>query len=156
MNSEKFYDLIGETTEVYRKGDLVEKKEIGNLEVIEYFGYPSIKDSINGNNYEKVDMVFVDVLVDKEKAKERKEELENLLKEYPEPGRLSGGPSYIELAYTLGCEQEAALRFMALGDSLDLWKVMSGKTLGLSENETLNMAGLGFLMISGYNMGEKK
>lgn len=156
MNTQKLYDLLKETTQVYRKGSLVEEKNVGNLHVVEIFGYPHTSTAPNNNKYEKIDMIFVDVLVDKEKAEARKKELETLLAEYPQPDRLAGGPSYIELAPNLGLEQEEALRTMALGKALGFWEIMSGKTLGLGEKKTLELAGSGFLMISGYKPRGKK
>ena len=45
---------------------------------------------------------------------------------------------------------------MALGKVIGLWSIISGKTLGMTENETLELAGNGFLMITGYKTeGEK-
>ena len=74
---------------------------------------------------------------------------------YPEPERLRQGPSYIELAPNLGLEQEGALRVMALGKTLGLWDVASGITLGLSLEEAKELAGRGFLMVTGYNGGRQ-
>ncbi|MDP3027818.1 MAG: hypothetical protein Q8N63_09015 [Nanoarchaeota archaeon] len=153
MNPQKIYDLLKETTQVYRKGEIIEEKDIGNLHVVEVFGFPHTSTSPNNNKYEKIDMIFVDVLVDKEKAEARKGELESILAEYPEQERLAGGPSYIELAPNLGIEQEEALRIMALGKSLGFWEIASGKTLGLDENQTRELAGNGLLMISSYKSG---
>ncbi|MDD5192556.1 MAG: hypothetical protein PHH54_00680 [Candidatus Nanoarchaeia archaeon] len=155
MNTEKLYDILQETTRVYRKGGVIEERNTGNLHVVEIFGYPHTSEAPNNEKYEKIDMIFVDVLVDKEKAKARKKELETLLEDYPQKDRLAGGPSYIELAPNLEVEQEEALRTMALGKALGLWEIMSGKTLGLKEQETLKLAGNGFLMISGYKPGGK-
>jgi len=155
MNSERLYQLLQDTTQVYRKGAEVETRQFENVKTVEVFGYPHSSEVLQDKGYDKVDMVFVDVVVDKQVAMQRKSELESLLSEYPDPERLAGGPSYVELAPSIGLEQEGALRLMALGKTLGLWDVMSGKTLGLNEQQTRELAGSGMLMITGYSGGEK-
>jgi len=156
MNSGRLYDILQDTTQVYRKGAEVEERQVGGVRVVEVFGYPHTSESQESKRYEKVDVVFVDIVVDKEKARQYKRELEDLLMGYPEPERLAGGPSYIELAPNLGLEQESAFRLMALGETLGFWKIMSGKSFGLGDQEALELAGQGLLMISGYKpRGEK-
>jgi hypothetical protein len=149
MNTQRLYEILQKTTRVYRKGEQIEQKIVGNVHVTEIYGYPHTSEA-KENGYEKVDMIFVDVLVDRQKAAKIKNELEEILADYPQPERLAGGPSYIELAPNIGLEQEGALRTMALGKALGLWEVMSAKTLGMDEQTAREMAGAGFLMISGY------
>lgn len=150
MNYQRLSKILQGTTQVYRKGEEVKRRSIGNVGVTEIFGYSHTNEAIQDDNYDKVDMVFVDVLVDKAKAAKIKPELERILAEYPQPDRLEEGPSYIELSPNLGLEQEGGLRIMALGKTLGLWEIISGKALGMDETETLNLAEKGFLMISGY------
>jgi hypothetical protein len=45
---------------------------------------------------------------------------------------------------------------MALGKTLGLWEVINGKTLGMNEQTARQLAGTGFLMISGYKPGAEK
>ena len=150
MKTEKLYRILQDTTRVYRKGKVVERKELGNIEVIELFGYDHTSEAPTEDNYEKVDMIFVDVVVDKTRAEQYRADLEEILKQYPQPERLAGGPSYIELAPNLGMGQEGALRLMALGKTLGLWDVITAKTFGMDDAQAREMAGQGFLMISGY------
>ncbi|MBI5065319.1 hypothetical protein HZA97_03705 [Candidatus Woesearchaeota archaeon] len=154
MDTEKLYQILQQTTTVYRKGELVEEKKVGDLVVTEVFGYPHTKEA-PCQGYKKVDLIFVDVVVDEQKALTIKEELEKILSSYPQPERLAGGPSYIELSPNCGLEQEGGLRLMALGEALGLWNVMSAKTLGLNDEMALDLAGQGFLMISGYKGAQK-
>jgi hypothetical protein len=156
MNAQRLYEILQKTTRVYRKGEQVEQREVGNIHVTEIFGCPRTSEATKDNGYEKVDMIFVDVLVDRKNAELCKNELEKILEEYPQPDRLAGGPSYIELAPNLGLEQEGALRAMALGKTLGLWQIMSAKTFGMDEQTAREMAGVGLLMISGYKTGGKK
>jgi len=143
-------EIINATTQVYRKGAVVNKRRTAGVSVTEIFDYPATQDAPQGPQYEMVDMVFIDVLVDLEKASKLRGQLEATLAKYPEPDRLAGGPSYIELAPNLGVEQEGALRLMALGSALKMWDIISGKTLGMNDAETRELAGQGMLMISGY------
>jgi hypothetical protein len=150
MDSERLYQMLEDSTEVFRKGAAVQTIKTGNVEVVEVFGYPHTNEAPSGDEYEKVDLVFVDVLVNKEKAKGYAEDLKDILSEYPQPERLAGGPCYMELAPACGLEQEGALRLMALGKTLGLWEIMSGKIAGMDDEQTLELARSGFLMISGY------
>ena len=150
MNTQELYDIVQNSTRVYRKGEAVERRQVGNANVVELFGYDHTSKAPTADNFNKVDMIFVDVVVDKARAERHRANLTRLLKDYPQPERLAGGPSYIELAPNLGMEQESALRLMALGKTLGLWDVMSAKTLGMDDATAKEMAGQGFLMISGY------
>ena len=150
MTTKTLSDIVSETTRVFRKGEAVEERQEGNLKVVELFGYESTNKAPSGDNFDKVDMIFIDVVVDKSRAEKYNKDIREQLRKYPQPERLLGGPSYIELAPNLGMGQEGALRLMALGKTLGLWDVMNGKSLGMSDSEAKQMAGQGFLMISGY------
>ena len=150
MDAQRLYEIIEESTRVFRKGELVEESHLGNVDIIQVFGYDHTSTSPSGENFDKVDMVFVDVVVDRARAEKHRSTLAELLRDYPDPARLSGGPSYIELAPNLGMEQEGALRLMAMGKTLGMWDIVSGKSIKADEAKTLEMAGRGFLMISGY------
>jgi hypothetical protein len=150
MDSERLYQMLEDSTEVFRKGKEVQVRKSGGVKAMEVFGYPHINEAPSGDEYERVDMIFIDVLVDKKKATGYAEDLKDILSEYPQPERLAGGPCYIELAPACGLEQEGALRLMALGKTLGLWEIMSGKIAGMDDEQTLELARSGFLMISGY------
>jgi hypothetical protein len=96
-----------------------------------------------------VNLHFITVGVDRTKAKDRREELIQLLNEYPQPERLAGGPSYIEVGGVLG-DQGTALRLFALGKVLGLWEVITPGKLGIEGPEGDQLAGMGLVMISGY------
>src|SRR3989344_1514990 len=140
MDTQKLYDIVQNSTRVFRKGEMVEKRQVGNVDVVELFGYDHTSGAPTGDNFDKVDMIFVDVVVDRAKAKQYKGILTEQLRSYPQPKRLADGPSYIELAPNLGMEQEGALRFMALGKTLGLWDVMNAKALGMDDATARQMA----------------
>jgi len=154
MNAQKLYDIVQDSTRVFRKGESVETRQVGNVDVVELFGYDHTNEAPSGDNFDKVDMIFVDVVVDKARAEQYRGALAEQMRAYPQPERLAGGPSYIELAPNMGMQQEGALRVMALGKTLGMWDVMSAKTLGMDDATAREMAGQGFLMISGYKPSE--
>jgi len=61
--------------------------------------------------------------------------------------RLAGGPSYIELGGWIG-DQGLAMAFMALGNHLGLWEVVTPQTLGIEGEQADQMMGMGFIMIA--------
>ena len=98
---------------------------------------------------ELVDVHFFIVGVDRAKAEANRAALVAQLDTYPIPGRLADGPSYIEVGGVLG-DQQTALQLFGLGQALGLWKVMTPKSLGVTGVEADEMAGMGFVMVSGY------
>ena len=82
MNSQELYNILQETTQVYRKGEKVQVREMGDSQVVEIFGYPHTSEAPEEEGYEKVDMIFVDVLVDKKKVTQRKRDLEKMIQEF--------------------------------------------------------------------------
>lgn len=139
-------EAVESCTRVYRKGAQVETREVnGFFRVVEIFGYPLAPDGADVQ-----DMIFVNVAVDKAAAEAAWPAVEEILRRYPEPERLRSGPSYIELAPALDVQQETILRLMAMGAALGKWQVLSGKTIGMSDDEARSLAGDGFLMISGW------
>ncbi len=156
MDTKKLCDIVQDSTRVFRKGESVEERRVGSGDVVELFGYDHMGEAPSGDNFDKVDMIFVDVVVDRAKAEQYREALAEQMRGYPQPKRLAGDLSYIDLAPNLGMEQEGVLRLMALGKTLGMWDVTSAKTLGADDATAKQMAGqgLGFLMISGYKPSE--
>ncbi|MCX6710125.1 MAG: hypothetical protein NTV63_04220 [Candidatus Woesearchaeota archaeon] len=150
MDTQKLDDIIQGSTTVYRKGALVKQTKVGNVETTEVFGYKPTSKAPSGDNYDNVDMIFVDVVVNKTEAEKYRSDLTRILDDYSQSGVFADGPSYMTLAPELGMEHEETLRLMALGKTLGLWKIMSGKTMGMDDEQALSLAGNGFLMISGY------
>ncbi len=151
MDTQKLYDIVRDSTRVFRKGEAVEARQVGTVDIVDLFGYDHTSEAPLGDKFDKVDMIFIDVVVDRARAEEYRGALVEQLRNYPHPESLAAGPSYIELAPNLGMKQTEALRLMALGQTLRMWDVMSPRTLGVVDDATAKeMAGQGFLMISGY------
>ena len=147
MDLDRLHEIIRETTSGFRKGEAIQQKQTGNINVVEVFAMPH--DSEADGKLIKVDCHFITVGVDKEKAEEYRDELVLILKTYPQPERLAGGPSYIEVGAEIG-SQDAALQLFALGQVLGFWKVITPETLGITGQEAIQTAGMGLVMISGF------
>ena len=79
------------------------------------------------------------------KGDPKQEDLRRLLeRDYPDLGRLRGGPSYIELGGVLG-DQGVALCLIGLGKLVGLWKAVTPEKLGFSGAQAGQLAGQGFV-----------
>lgn len=160
MNLDRLYKILSETTVQLRKGEMVHgdkhlvdavkegrdlDKERGGVVTID--AMPHVTEAPSG--IEKVDLEFLVIGVDKAAAEKNKAELVEILKTYPQPDRLAGGPSYIEVGAEIG-DQGAAFQLFALGKVLGLWDVVTPATMGFTGAEARQMAGSGFVMMTGF------
>lgn len=90
-----------------------------------------------------------------EKAQRHREELIALLSQWPDEAwgwpvaPLCNGPSYIDVGAVLGSQTLAFVLF-AVGKVLGLWDIITSQTLGIEGEKAGALAGLGFVMISGF------
>jgi hypothetical protein len=147
VNTGRLYEILGETTVQLRKGEMVEERKAGPVDVVEIFAMPHVSEA--EPELEKVDLEFLVIGVNKPVAEARKAELVEILKTYPQPDRLAGGPSYIEVGAEIG-DQGAAFQLFALGKVLGLWQLITPATMGFTGEEAGKMAGAGFIMITGF------
>ena len=147
MNLKRLHEILTETTHCYRKGEAVETRRVGPLEVTEIFDMPALAEA--APEHVIIDVALMAVGADKAAAEARKGELIDILKSLPDRERLAAGPSYIETGVWID-SQDAALRLYALGEVLGLWKVITPATLGVSGPEALQLARNGFVMITGF------
>lgn len=161
MNTSRLYQILRETTVQLRKGEvfegtpeLVEQAKAGvdvlqGGGVLEVFAMPHVSHA--PPDMEQIDMVFFVIGVDKAAAEKHKDELIAILKDYPEPERLAGGPSYIEVGAVIG-DQGAAFQLFALGKVLGLWHLITPMTMGFEGEEARMLAGRGYIMMSGHKV----
>ena len=125
MNLERLYEILAETTVQLRKGEvfegspaLVEQakrgEELTSNGLLEVFDMPHMSEA---PDLELIDLELLVIGIDKTKAETHKNELIEILKTYPYPDRLAGGPSYIEVGAEIG-DQGAAFQLFALGKVL--------------------------------------
>jgi len=158
MDLTKLYEILNETTSQYRRGAvyegapaLVAQAEAGADElqgggVLEIYAMPHVDEAPDGL---VVDLEFIKIGVDRAKAEVRKAELIDILRHYPDPDRLAGGPSYIEVGAEIG-SQTGAFQLFALGKALGLWDVITPASMGITGPMARDLAGSGFVMITGF------
>lgn len=152
MNLERLYDILSQTTVQLRKGEEAETRTDGPVKVTEVFAMPH-QDQITAAEVVKVDLEFLVVGVDKLAAEKWRDDLLLLLAEYPHPDRLASGPSYIEVGGEIG-DQGAAFQLFALGKVLGLWDIITPSKMGITGDRAREMAGSGFIMITGWRKEE--
>jgi len=144
---DKLIEICKEATIQLRKGDIVEKRTSGNIEVTEIYMMPHVSKA--SNSLEKIDMEFITIGVNREIAEKNRQAFIEICESYPRPDRLAAGPSYIEVGAEVG-DQGLAFQMFAIGEVLGLWKVITPARLGIIGAESRQLAGSGFIMISGY------
>lgn len=150
MDIDKLYGILRETCSEFRKGEAVTTKRTGNLEVTEVFAMPH--ESEAPANLVKVDVHFMVIGVDKEKAEARRNDFIEVMKGYPDLTRLEQGPSFIEVGGVVG-DQSAALVLFALGEVLELWTVLTPERLHITDKAQADeMAGRGYIMMSPWKV----
>lgn len=142
-----FAEILRECTTEFRKGERIVEESTPNAQVVHVYDMPHVDEAPEGLAMH--DLTFVWIGVDKAAAERNRERILEECRRWPDPERLASGPSYIEVGAQVG-SQDAALCFFALGAELGLWSVVTPETLGFEGQEALNLAGRGFLMISGY------
>lgn len=137
---------VTDATEVYRKGDIV--KEAAGVVTIDAFPQQQ-------PDTEAVDCHFVTVgFTDKAGNVTPAEFYQKIA--HQQDGAFTSlslddfakGPSYITIGAWIG-DQTLAFRFMALGQHLGLWRVVTPATLGFAGPDADRLAGQGFVMTSG-------
>ena len=164
MDLDRLYEILQATTLQLRKGKEIEG-DPKFVDAIKNFKEGDDIDKLPGssadiylmphesqakNDVEKVDLHFLVIGVDKKMAETIKDELIAILKTYPQPERLAGGPSYIEVGAEIG-DQGAAFQLFALGKVLGLWNIITPESLGITGPEADEFAGRGFIMMSGFH-----
>lgn len=147
MNIERMAQILEECCTQFRKGPMVVEGRIGAVRTVDIYAMEAVENA--PASMEKVDVEFLVIGVDREKAMARKAELCDLLKEYPDLNRLAEGPGYIEVGGALG-SQDLALQLFAVGKVMGMWEVITPAKMGFEGTEAREMAGLGFLMITGW------
>ncbi len=133
-----------EAVKSFKEGDDLDAMPGGSVHI---YAMPHESEAADG--VERVDCHFIVVGVDKAKAEQFKPALIEILKAYPEPERLVGGPSYIEVGAVIG-DQGAAFQLFALGKVLGLWDIITPERLGITGDAARELAGRGMVMMSDF------
>lgn len=154
MNTDRLIQILRDTTVQLRKGEAIVESGNEVLHVTEIYAMPHVSEAVN---LEKVDCHFVVIGVDKKKALGYKQEVIQILSDWPGEAwgvaipKLQDGPSYIHAGGVIG-DQGLALQLFGLGQVLDIWQIMTPEKFGFSGEQADQMAGSGFVMIDGFKI----
>ncbi|MFA7121628.1 MAG: hypothetical protein WC277_09110 [Bacilli bacterium] len=138
MNLTRLIEIIKDATEPLRKGEVV--VEEGNVTSLYFMRH------VSESSDEIVDLHFIAVGVNREKAEHRREEFVGAMQEYvQEHPRFLQGTSYIEVGSEIG-SQEMAFRLFAIGNVLDIWDILTPEKVGVNGVGADILAGRGFIM----------
>ena len=160
MDLDKLYEILHDTTIQLRKGKPVQgtPELVGAIErgdetlpggVVTFDMMPPVEEA--KNSLVLVDMELMVVGVDKARAEAKRAEFVQIMGTYPNMETLAAGPSYITVGAVVG-DQGIAFQLFALGKVLGLWSVITPASLGITGPEAAQMAGSGFIMMSGYRV----
>jgi hypothetical protein len=140
--------IIMEVAKQFRKGEAVTTEEKPGLTVAHIYMMPHTDDAPPA--LEMVDVWFINVGVDKAAAEKHRDELVEILSQWPDQP-LKGGLSYISIGGTLG-SQDLALMLLAIGKVLGFWGIVSPRIIDMEPGDPKadDLAGRGFVMASGY------
>lgn len=150
---DRLHRILAETCVMLRKGEVVQTSSpVPGLEVVTVDAMPHESDPEYAG-LALVDLVLVTIGVNKARAEARRADLIDLLRTYPDPTELAGGPSYLSLGATVG-DQGAALQLIALGKVLGIWHAVTPMTLKLADPHrpevARDLAGGGAIWCSGF------
>ena len=148
MNIERLYKILDECSVQLRKGEEI----IQHGNVTEIFAMPHESEV---NNLEKIDCHFIVVGVEKATTEKYRQELIDILNEYPDMELLKNEASYIHVGAEIG-DQGMAFKLFAVGDVLGLWQILTPAKMGITGPLGDQLAGAGFVTIMGYKPDAKK
>lgn len=147
MNSKRLMNLLNNSTCLISKGELTQRKlpEISLL----LWGLMVPAEDPRTSSLEQVDCQFLKVGVNRDQAEKHRAEFLEFLETYPEPAKLSEGPTYKHMAAIVG-DEITALRIFGLGQTLGLWDVLLPSQLGIDPEQADEAADLGLIVVTGY------
>lgn len=156
MNTDRLFEILRNSTVQLRKGEEIVERESEDktIHVTQVFAMPHESEVAN---LEKVDCHFIVIGVDKKKALAYKQEVIQILSDWPSEAwgvvipKLQDGPSYIHAGGAIG-DQGLALQLFGIGQVLGFWQVMTPEKFGFSGEQADEMAGSGFVLIDGFKI----
>lgn len=148
-------DLLEATTFVYRKTPAVVEKTAGAVRVTEvWVDTPEISgdNAPSPDTHDLVDVHFFVVAINRQAAKDARDDFVALMDELGLPEGSAGAITYIALGGLVG-DQGAAMQLMALGQVLGAWEVLTPERIlpGIDPERASEIAGNGGVLTTGYN-----
>lgn len=147
MDKARLMEVLNDSTCLISKGASTHRKMPG-IPVLLWGLMLSLTDP-SAAQLEQVDCQFVVVGVNRQQAELHRQEFIEFLESYPDPKRLSDGPTYKHLATIVG-DDMTALRVFGLGQTLGLWDVVLPGQLGVDPELADEAADLGMIVTTGY------
>jgi hypothetical protein len=149
-------EYIEQATEVFRHGEVVKKTKVGNLDVVTVDAFPEKPKDRPVIDVHFFDVGFNVVAMSSWSPRRLFDYLvNNPIGEFTNmvQAQWEGGPSYITIGGWIG-SQELALRLLALGETHELWRVITPERLGITGADAERMAGNGLVMAAGFEEPE--
>lgn len=147
MNKQSLMKVLNDSTCLISKGSSTQRKmpEISLL----LWGLMVPAGDPRVEALDKVDCQFLTVGVNRVQAEKHRAEFMEFLESYPDPNKLSDGPTYKHLATVVG-DDITALRIFGLGQTLGIWDVLLPSHLGFDTDYADEAADLGLITVTGY------
>lgn len=148
LQDQHIFTMLADATRVFRNGPEMKAKTENGVAVYELVGFPSIPSDANElAGLVLFDCHFLTIGVDPVKAEKERDSVIQLV--LGQRSIFGSGASYIEIGAWLG-DQTAAFQFMALGEYLGLWYVMTPKNIGFPPEIYDQAAGLGYVLTTPF------
>jgi hypothetical protein len=148
MNAVQIREITHLCVKAHRKGEIESVTTTPQgLEVKEMFFMPHANEIPAG--LVRLDVEFFIAAIDKVEAEKHKADLKVMIEEGMGAERLSKEIGYIDWGGLIG-DQETALMFMALGDVMGFWMLLTPSRMGMPADMCRTMAGAGMITTSPY------
>lgn len=147
MDKTRLLEVLNDSTCLISKGERTRQRMPGIPTLL--WGLMISETDPEVTELDRVDCQFVTVGVNRERAKHHRSSFLEFLESYPDPQRLSDGPTYKHLARFVG-DDMTALRVFGLGQTLGIWDVLLPAQLGVDPELADEAADLGLVVSTGY------
>lgn len=155
MLNPSIYQILDETTRMFMTAPRIRNKAVDREVIKELFGYKNLNDVPPYENFENIDLVFANVIIDKTKAEQYKDNFIQILEDYSHQDKLSNEMNYVELSHAFNIDEAKALRMLAMGKFFGVWDVLNTKSMEVDKSKITELAKSGVLRTSGYTSPEK-
>lgn len=139
-------EILRECCQEFRKTEEpITEERHGNLNVVTIH-HPNSVSEMPDVFDKRIDTHFYVVGVNTQKANEYRDEIIQIMRDYPTLDRLVQGPSYIEVGGEMG-DQGIAMTTFAVLEAIGLADIMTPAKLGMTGPQADEMAGRGFVML---------
>jgi hypothetical protein len=152
MDRARLMEVLNNSTCLISKGDITQKKLPG-ISILLWSLLLSHQDP-EASQFEQVDCHYITVGVNKRQAEQDRAVFLEFLESYPDPQKLSEGPSYKHVAEVVGDEM-TALRVFGMGQALGLWEVLLPDQFDVPPELVDEAVDLGLIVTTGYRAEQR-